>query len=55
MLLGFPWLAFYLVVRNMKIDYFIEVIILITISIPSLVYTVAYDRKYKTMLKNDQE
>ena len=55
MLLGFPWLVFALVTHSMSIDYFIVVIVLITLSIPSLVYTLAYDRKYKTMWNNHQE
>ena len=54
-LLGFPWLACYLITRSMNINYFIVLIIYITISIPSIIYTIAYDRKYKTMLKNNQE
>ena len=55
MLLGFPWLIFVLLTHSMNIDYFVVVIVLIVISIPSLIYTVAYDRTYKTMLRNDQE
>ena len=55
MLLGFPWLVFVLVTHSMNIDYYVAVIVLIVVSIPSLIYTVAYDRKYKTLLRNAQK
>ena len=55
MLLGFPWLACYIVIHNMNIKYFIVVIIYTIVSIPSIIYTIAYDRKYKPLLKNSQE
>ena len=54
MLLGVPWLVFYLTAHDMNID-IIMVIILVIISIPSIVFSFFYERKYKTMLKNNQE
>ena len=53
-LLGFPWIIFYLIVRNMNINNFITAMIIIVISIPSIIYSVVSDRKYKTLLKNNQ-
>ncbi|MCH5279763.1 MAG: hypothetical protein J1E60_08270 [Christensenellaceae bacterium] len=55
MLLGFLWLAFYLAAHNVNINYFTAVIILIAVSIPAIIFTFAYDRKYKTMLMNKPE
>lgn len=55
LLLGFPWLAFYLIVHSMNINTLIEALILIAISIPSVVFSFLSERKYKSMLKNNQE
>ena len=55
MLLGFSWLVCYVIIHNMNIKYFIVIIIYTIVSIPSLIYTIAYDRKYKILLKNNQE
>lgn len=54
-LLGIPWLVAYLIIRNMDINYYIVAAILIATAVPSVIYSAAYSRKYKTMLKNGQE
>ena len=54
-LVGFPWLVFFLAAHSMNIERLIAVIILIAISTPSILYTVVYDRRYRAMLKNGQE
>ena len=53
--LGVPWLAFYLIAHNMNLKTHIAVAILLAISLPSLIFSCFVDRKYKAMLKNEQE
>ena len=55
LLLGLPWICFYLVSRNMNIDNFAAGVTVIVISIPAVIYVAVYDRKFNAMLKNDQE
>ena len=54
-IVGIPWLVFYLIVRDMEINKLILVLILIGISFPSIIYSIAFERKYKALLKNEQE
>ena len=55
MILGIPWLALYLIIRNMDINYYIEAAILIATAIPSIIYSAVCNKKYKAMLKNEKE
>ena len=54
-IVGILWLVFYLIVRDMEINKLIWVVILIAISLPSIVYSIVFERKYKALLKNEQE
>ena len=54
-IVGIPWLVFYLIVRDMEINKLICVVILIAISLPSIIYSIVFERKYKALLKNEQE
>ena len=54
-IVGIPWLVFYLIVRDMEINKLIWVVILIAISLPSIIYSIVFERKYKALLKNEQE
>lgn len=54
-ILGIPWLVFYLIVRDMEINKMIGVVILIAISLPSIIYSIVFERKYKALLKSEQE
>lgn len=55
LLLGIPWIIVYIVDHYMNIDNHIWALLLAIASIPSIIYTVVYERKYKNMLKNDQQ
>lgn len=54
-ILGIPWLFFYLIVRDMEMNKLIWLIILAAISLPSVIYSIFFERKYKAMLKSEQE
>ena len=52
---GIPWLVFYLIAHDMNIKPYIGAVILIAISLPSFLFSFFYEKKYKAMLKNEQE
>lgn len=53
--MGVPWIVFYLIDRDIHIKTGIGVIILIAISLPSIIFTFVYDAKYRAMLKKEEE
>ena len=54
-IVGIPWLVFYLIVRDMEKNKLILLVMLITISLPSIIYSIVFERKYKALLKNEQD
>ena len=54
LLVGVPWLAFYLVwtfaIPNTDLNTGIEVLILIALSLPALITTIVWEKKYKALL-----
>ena len=53
--LGVPWLAFYLIAHDMGLKNYVAAAIMLAISLPSFIFAVFFDKKYKAMLKNGQE
>lgn len=51
-ILGAPWLILYLIINDKTMDIFAATILFIVCAIPSFVYTIILDRKYKAMLKD---
>ncbi|MFI3225867.1 MAG: hypothetical protein R3Y09_00545 [Clostridia bacterium] len=49
--LGVPWLIFYIVISNNRLGLAYEILMLIMISLPSLVFALVVDKKYKNLLK----
>ena len=54
-ILGLPWLAVHLIAGYIRANKYVELGILIAIAIPSIIYSFAYEKKYKALLKNEQE
>ena len=54
LIVGVPWLAFYLVrtllIPNADLNTGIEVLILIALSLPALITTIIWEKKYKALL-----
>ena len=54
LLVGVPWLAFYLVrtllVPDANLNTGIEVLVLIALSVPALITTIIWEKKYKALL-----
>ena len=55
LLLGVPWVLFSLAAFHRHVDFWIGAIIILVLSIPSLLYAIAHDRKYKAMLESGRE
>ena len=54
LMIACPWLILYIATRYNDIDKFMVMFIMLAVSIPGIVYTFVYDRKYKAMLKSNQ-
>lgn len=49
-MIGIPWLILYMIIRDRNLGTFIMSFLLIVCAIPSLVCSIADERKYKAML-----
>lgn len=55
LMLGVPWLLYYLVCKDNRLEFPYEQIVLIACSVPSLLYTFITDMKYKKLLKRQNQ
>lgn len=59
LLVGAPWLAFYLVCKfvipEVNISLGIELLVLVALSLPTIIFTFIWERKYKALLAAETE
>ncbi len=55
LMLGIPWLLFYLLSRNSNIATLTEIQILLACALPSIIFDIIKHKKYKRLLKEDKD
>lgn len=52
LMIGIPWIVYYLLYCNNRLRFTFEVLILVVLSLPSIIFTFVIDKKYKALIKD---